>query len=38
MPTAVLTIILATEFNLPVAAVTSIVVLGTLLSPLTVAR
>jgi predicted permease len=37
MPTAVFTIILATEFNLPVPAVTSIVVLGTLLSPLTVA-
>lgn len=37
MPAAVFTIILATEFGLPVGAVTSIVVLGTLISPLTVA-
>lgn len=37
MPTAVLTIILATEFGLPAGAVTSIVVLGTLISPVTVA-
>ena len=37
MPTAVFTIILATEFSLPVGAVTSIVVFSTLLSPLTVA-
>lgn len=37
MPTAVLTIILATEFGLPIAAVTSIVVIGTLISPFTVA-
>lgn len=37
MPSAVFTIILATEFELPAPAVTSIVVLGTLISPLTVA-
>lgn len=37
MPTAVLTIVLATEFDLQPTAVTSIVVLSTLLSPLTVA-
>ncbi|MCP4425676.1 MAG: AEC family transporter [Chloroflexi bacterium] len=37
MPTAVFTIILATEFDLRPTAVTSIVVLSTLLSPLTVA-
>lgn len=37
MPTAVITIILATEFNLQPAAVTSIVVLTTLLSPFTLA-
>lgn len=37
MPSAVFTIILATEFDLPAPAVTSIVVLGTLISPLTVA-
>jgi len=37
MPPAVFTIILATEFNLQPAAVTSIVVLSTLFSPLTVA-
>jgi predicted permease len=36
MPTAVFTIILATEFDLQPTAVTSIVVLSTLLSPLTV--
>jgi len=37
MPAAVFTIILATEFSLPAPAVTSIVVLGTLISPLTIA-
>ncbi len=37
MPTAVFTIILATEFDLHPTAVTSIVVLTTLLSPITVA-
>ncbi len=37
MPTAVLAIVLATEFDLQPTAVTSIVVLSTLLSPLTVA-
>jgi malate permease and related proteins len=37
MPTAVITIILATEFDLQPTAVTSIVVLSTLLSPLTLA-
>jgi malate permease and related proteins len=37
MPTAVITIILATEFDLPVATVTSIVILSTVLSPLTIA-
>lgn len=37
MPTAVITIILATEFDLQATAVTGIVVLSTLLSPLTVA-
>jgi predicted permease len=37
MPSAVFTIILATEFELPAPAVTSIVVLGTLISPLTIA-
>lgn len=36
MPTAVFAIVLATEFDLQPAAVTSIVVLSTLLSPLTV--
>jgi predicted permease len=36
MPSAVFTIILATEFGLPAPAVTSIVVLGTLISPLTI--
>lgn len=36
MPTAVFTIILATEFDLQPTAVTSIVVLSTLLSPLTI--
>lgn len=37
MPTAVITIIIATEFDLQPTAVTSIVVLSTLISPLTVA-
>lgn len=37
MPSAVFTIILATEFGLPAPAVTSIVVLSTLISPLTIA-
>jgi predicted permease len=37
MPPAVITIILATEFDLQATAVTSIVVLATLLSPLTIA-
>ena len=37
MPTAVFTIILATEFDLQPTAVTSIVVLSTLFSPLTIA-
>lgn len=37
MPTAVFSIILATEFDLQPEAVTSIVVGSTLLSPLTVA-
>jgi hypothetical protein len=37
MPPAVITIILATEFDLQPTAVTSIVVLATLLSPLTLA-
>lgn len=37
MPSAVLVIVLATEFGLVPAAVTAIVVLGTLISPLTVA-
>ena len=37
MPTAVFTIILATEFDLQPTAVTSIVVLTTLLSPITIA-
>ncbi len=37
MPSAVFTIILATEFGLPAPAVTSIVVLGTLISPFTIA-
>jgi predicted permease len=37
MPPAVITIILATEFNLQPTAVTSIVVLATLLSPITIA-
>jgi malate permease and related proteins len=37
MPSAVFSIILATEFRLPAPAVTSIVVLGTLISPLTIA-
>jgi hypothetical protein len=37
MPTAVFAIVLATEFDLQPAAVTSIVVLSTLLSPVTVA-
>ncbi|MCA9873326.1 MAG: AEC family transporter [Anaerolineales bacterium] len=37
MPTAVITIILATEFDLQPSAVTSIVILTTLLSPLTLA-
>ena len=36
MPSAVITTILATEFGLPAPAVTSIVVLSTLISPLTV--
>jgi predicted permease len=37
MPTAVFSIILATEFSLPAPTVTSIVVIGTLISPLTIA-
>ena len=37
MPTAVFTIILATEFDLHPAAVTGTVVMTTLLSPITVA-
>jgi len=37
MPTAVITTVLATEFDLQPTAVTSIVILSTLLSPLTVA-
>lgn len=37
MPSAVFTIILATEFGLPAPVVTSIVVLGTLISPFTIA-
>jgi malate permease and related proteins len=37
MPTAVINIILATEFELPSTAVTSIVIWSTLLSSLTVA-
>ncbi|MCZ7672099.1 MAG: hypothetical protein M5U34_35735 [Chloroflexi bacterium] len=36
MPTAVITIILATEFDLQPTAVTSIVIASTLLSPLTI--
>jgi predicted permease len=37
MPTAVITIILATEFDLQPSAVTSIVILTTALSPFTLA-
>ena len=37
MPSAVFVIILATEFGLPAPAVTSVVVFGTLISPLTIA-